>query len=168
VSEALPPGKNSAKIDLAGSDVTDHVQRDRLPDGTPGEVTIAAPDPANEVGSPEWAAATMAEVQQREAENNATIERLRAQGIGVQLPGVNILQFVTLLDMVLGDASSPGRAAFELAVQQRVAEQLASAEGQTARAKLLAPAAAPGQVLAGGPNGLPHPHRPLSGLILPG
>jgi hypothetical protein len=114
-------------------------------------------DTSNGVGSPEWIAATMLEVQRIEAENSATIKRLQHERVGVQLPGVNIIQFVTLLDMVLGGLDSASRVAFELSVQQRIAEQLANVGSQAARTKLLAP----------GPAGARSMHGGATGLILP-
>lgn len=93
-------------------------------------------------------------VEELSAANNIAIGRLQAQGIGAQLPPVNLLMLSTLLDMIVGDVSSPARWQYELRYQQNLANELDKAAGQVSRAKLTAPGVVP-------PRG-------SGGLIIPG
>ncbi len=97
------------------------------------------------------------EFLRQQAENDATLKRLAADGIQVQVPSVDMLKFGTLLDILFGDMqTSPQRLAYELRVQQVIAAQLKDSERQSARAKLTAP----GNIPQGRMNG--------AGLIIPG
>lgn len=82
--------------------------------------------------------------------SDARIALLAAQGIQVQIPGVDMLKFGVLLDMLIGPEGSVGRASYELAVQTAIQAELDRVEQQTARAKLLAPGSVPNGPAAGG------------------
>lgn len=94
-----------------------------------------------------------------QAANEAAIRRLGAQGAVPQVPSVNMIQFGVLLDMLFGGDmhTSAARLDYELRVQRVIAQQLAGADAQVARAKLTAPGGIPASAR---PNG--------SGLIIPG
>lgn len=88
-----------------------------------------------------------AAVEQAERDNDATLARLGAQGIGVGVPpdaipttlAVLQLRFYGLVEFLLGDMDQPRRIEYESMIQAKFAETFKQIEGNINRAKLLAP-----------------------------
>ena len=127
-------------------------QYDTLPDVLKGR--IESSEPATAVPSDRAAAIILAQkIKTLQDVNDAEIARLGREGITVQVPGVDMLKFNVLLDILCGPEGSAARLIYDLRVQMTIQAELEKVAGQANRAKLLAPA-----------NGQPG----TSGLIVPG
>lgn len=135
--------------------VVEHFESTLREDAEPMTVAAGNADDMAKVAG--YLGVLKAKVEALQAENDRALERLRQQGIGMQIQSVNMLMFTILLDMVLGDESAPARWAFELRYQTVMQAQIEAAGGQVARTRLTAP----GSVPNGGQPG-------ASGLIIPG
>lgn len=77
------------------------------------------------------------EAEQLRLANDATLQRLQAQGYQIGKGDILQLHLSILLDQVLGDFDDPRRQAYEIAVHTKMAEVLAEVSSQVARATLL-------------------------------
>jgi hypothetical protein len=95
------------------------------------------------------------EAEQLRLANDATLQRLQAQGYQIGKGDILQLHLSILLDQLLGDFDDPRRQAYEIAVHTKMAEVLAETEREINRATLLQGVQMP-------PVN-PHPHGPTNG-----
>lgn len=77
------------------------------------------------------------EVEGMQQVNDAALQRLAQQGVGVDNVSVLSVRLAVLVEYLLGDMDDPRRLGYEHAVQSKFSALIADVGAQAARAKLL-------------------------------